>query len=102
MALAASTTRPERIYDVIIVGGGPAGLSASLMLGRSCRRIVLIDAGEPRNACARRLHGFIGRDGTNPRSLLQDARSELTQYLVDVLEDSVIGVELLPQPPDRK
>jgi thioredoxin reductase len=91
------TLSTAAIYDVVIIGGGPAGLSAALMLGRSCRRAVLIDAGEPRNARARELHGFIGRDGTNPRDLLHDARSELAKYSIDVLEENVITAEPIPR-----
>ena len=51
-------------YDVAIIGGGPAGLSAALVLGRARRRVVIIDAGAPRNAPAAHMHGFLSRDGT--------------------------------------
>jgi flavin-dependent dehydrogenase len=50
-------------YDVVVVGGGVAGLSAAMMLGRSRRRVVVVDAGEPRNAPSAHLHGFLSRDG---------------------------------------
>jgi thioredoxin reductase len=67
-------------YDVIIVGAGPAGLSAALMLGR-CRRSVLVcDSGRPRNAPSHALHGFLTRDGTPPAEFLRLAREELAQY----------------------
>lgn len=67
-------------WDVIVVGAGPAGLSAALILGR-CRRSVLVcDAGRPRNARARALHGFLTRDGLPPRTLLRIARQQLRRY----------------------
>jgi thioredoxin reductase len=68
------------MYDVIIVGAGPAGLSAALLLGR-CRRSVLVcDTGRPRNAASRALHGFLSRDGIPPRELLAIGRTELEKY----------------------
>lgn len=67
-------------YDVIIVGGGPAGLSAALVLGRCRRGVLLVDAGEPRNASAKIMHGFISRDGESPREFLRIAREQLRTY----------------------
>jgi thioredoxin reductase len=68
------------MYDVIIVGAGPAGLSAALILGR-CRRSVLVcDTGRPRNAAARALNGYLTRDGIPPLEFLAIARQELTRY----------------------
>lgn len=67
-------------YDVIIVGAGPAGLSAALLLGRCRRRVLVCDAGEPRNAAARAVHGFFTRDGTSPAALRQVGREQLRQY----------------------
>ena len=58
------------IYDAVIVGGGSAGLSAALVLGRSRRRVLVCDKGNPRNAQAHETHGFFTRDGTNPLELL--------------------------------
>lgn len=68
------------MYDVIIVGGGPAGLSAALMLGRSRRRVLLCDTGRPRNAASRAMHGFLSRDGVPPSEFLAIAREQLQRY----------------------
>jgi thioredoxin reductase len=65
---------------VIIIGGGPAGLSAALMLGRCRRRVLLCDAGKPRNAASHGLHGFLTRDGILPLELLRIAREQLRPY----------------------
>lgn len=62
------------------MGGGPAGLSAALVLGRCRRRVLVCDAGRPRNARARALHGFLSRDGTPPTRLLDIARAQLRPY----------------------
>jgi thioredoxin reductase len=69
-----------KAYDVVIVGAGPAGLSAALMLGRCRRRVVVIDDGLPRNRAARTTHGFLTRDGTAPTELLELGRAELAKY----------------------
>ena len=70
----------NRIWDVIVVGGGPAGLSAALVLGR-CRRTTLVcDAGEPRNRHAEAMHAFLTREGLAPRDFLGMAREGLSPY----------------------
>jgi thioredoxin reductase len=66
--------------DVVIVGGGPAGLSAALMLGRCRRRVVVFDHGRYRNARARHLNGFLSRDGIEPGELRRIARAEIARY----------------------
>jgi len=71
------------MFDVIIIGGGPAGLSAALMLGRARRRAVICDAGSPRNAVSHALHGFLSRDGMPPRDLLRIGREELGRYGIE-------------------
>ncbi|NGO72043.1 NAD(P)/FAD-dependent oxidoreductase [Streptomyces boncukensis] len=67
-------------YDVVVVGAGPAGLSAALMLGRARRSVLVIDEGRPRNAPAAHLHGFLSRDGVPPGDLLQAGRREVESY----------------------
>ncbi|ACL55063.1 NAD(P)/FAD-dependent oxidoreductase [Methylobacterium nodulans] len=66
--------------DVIIVGGGPAGLSAALVLARCRRTVLLIDAGHPRNAVTARMNGYLGHDGCPPGELRATARAELARY----------------------
>ena len=67
-------------YDCIIVGAGPAGLSAALMLGRCRRRVLVCEAGEPRNARSKGLHNYLTRDGTAPLEFLRLARKEVEEY----------------------
>lgn len=67
-------------YDVAIVGAGPAGLSAALILGRCRRRVLICDHGSPRNAASRGLHGFLTRDGIEPGELLRIGRQQLEPY----------------------
>lgn len=81
------------MYDVLIVGGGPAGLNAALVLGRCRRRVLLCDAGEPRNARAQALHGFLTRDGTPPLDLLRLGREELRQYGIEARRVVVTALE---------
>ena len=67
-------------YDVVVVGGGAAGLSAALVLTRARRRVVVVDAGRPRNAPAAHMHGFLGSDGLPPADLLSAGRAEVAGY----------------------
>jgi thioredoxin reductase len=84
-------------YDVVIVGGGPAGLSAALMLGR-CRRAVLVcDTGKPRNRFSHAMHGYLSRDGMNPAEFLQAARRDLAPYdTVELRDVEVVAAECTP------
>jgi thioredoxin reductase len=68
------------MLDCIIVGGGPAGLSAALVLGRCRRRVLVCDAGKPRNARSASMHGFLSRDGISPVEFLSIAQSQLKAY----------------------
>jgi thioredoxin reductase len=72
------------MYDAIIVGGGPAGLSAALILGRCRRRVLVCDAGQPRNASSHALHGFLTRDGIDPAEFLRIAREQSGTYGVEM------------------
>jgi thioredoxin reductase len=81
------------VYDVVVVGGGAAGLSAALVLGRARRRIAVVDAGAPRNAPAAHLQGFLSRDGMPPADLLAAGRAEVSGYGVELLDDHVVGIE---------
>ena len=81
--------RRRSLYDAIIVGGGPAGLSAALILGRCRRRVLLCDAGQPRNAASRALHGFLTRDGISPRELLRIGRKQLVKYGTEIVDAEV-------------
>ena len=68
------------VYDAIIVGGGPAGLAAALTLGRSRRRVLLLDAGQGRNAPAAAVHNLLALDGTPPEELRRVGREQLARY----------------------
>jgi thioredoxin reductase len=70
----------DSILDVVIVGAGPAGLSAALILGRCRRRVVVFDAGHPRNQASHALHGYLTRDGIEPAELRRIGREQLRQY----------------------
>ncbi len=78
------------MYDVIIVGGGPAGLSAALLLGRARRRVLIFDTGKPRNARSMGMHGYLTRDGILPSHFLELARGELDQYGVELCREKVV------------
>jgi thioredoxin reductase len=78
------------MYEVAVVGGGPAGMSAALLLGRCCRRVLVCDAGAPRNRASRALNGFLSRDGIAPEQLRRAAREELRRYDTVELRDVLV------------
>jgi thioredoxin reductase len=82
-------------YDVMIVGGGPAGLSAALLLGRMRRQVLVVDAGRPRNAPAAHAHGYLTRDGTPPAELLAAGRADVRAVGGRIVVGNVVGVEQL-------
>jgi thioredoxin reductase len=67
-------------YDAAVIGGGAAGLSAALVLARACRKVLVVDAGTPRNAPATDMHGYLSRDGVPPGGLLASGRNEVKSY----------------------
>lgn len=86
---------PSR-YDVVIVGGGAAGLSAATTLGRALRSVLVIDSGTPRNAPAAGVHGYLSRDGVNPGELLSIGRSEVRSYQGTVLDGEAVSARRTP------
>jgi thioredoxin reductase len=82
----------EMDYDVVVIGGGAAGLSAAMVLARARRRVAVVDAGEPRNAPAEGVHGFLSRDGMPPGHLLAVGRGEVVGYGGEVIKDRVTDV----------
>jgi thioredoxin reductase len=87
----------ERRFDVVVLGAGPAGLSAALMLGRACRSVLVLDSAMPRNRFASHMHGVLGHDGRPPSDLLQDGRREVRGY-GGVIE--TLAVDAVHQVPD--
>ena len=81
------------LYDVVIIGGGPAGLSAALTLGRGRKRVLLCDAGPRRNAAAVNVNGFVTRDGITPNEFRRTAREQLGKYPNVQVRD--VGIEAI-------
>lgn len=78
-------------YDIVIVGAGPAGLSAALILGRARKRVLLVDAGPPRNAAAEHVQGFVTRDGIPPAEFRRIGRAQLAPYDSVELRDARVS-----------
>jgi thioredoxin reductase len=85
----------SRIWDCIIVGAGPAGLNAALVLGRARRRVVVLDSAQPRNYATHEMHGVLGHDGLDPAELRARGRAELAGYGVEVVRAEVEDAEVL-------
>ena len=81
----------DEMYDVVVIGGGAAGLNGAIMLARSRRRVVVVDAGEPRNSPADGVHGMLGHDGIPPAELMARGREEVRRYGGEILEGQVTG-----------
>src|SRR5690349_8932771 len=80
----------DNIFDVVVIGGGAAGLNGALMLARSRRSVLVVDAGQPRNAPASGVHGLLGRDGMPPQELLELGRAEVRSYGGAVVTGDVV------------
>lgn len=81
------------LYDVSIVGGGPAGLNAALVLGRCRYKVLLLDSNQYRNAPAAAMHGFLSRDGLPPKDLLRIGREQLEPYGVEIRNALVVSAK---------
>ena len=79
-------------YEVVIIGGGAAGLSAALMLTRARRSVLVIDGAEPRNKPAAHMHNYLSRDGLSPLDLLKHGRAEVEGYGGEIVNDQVEAV----------
>src|SRR3954449_1176466 len=85
----------SRTWDCIVVGAGPAGLNAALVLGRARRRVLVLDSARPRNYATHEMHGVLGHDGLDPADLRARGRTELARYGVDVVSAEVHDADLL-------
>lgn len=83
-------------YDVVVIGGGAAGLAGALSLARARRSVLVIDAGSPRNAPASHVHNYLGREGTPPSELVAIGRKEIAGYGAEIVEGEVTSAETLP------
>jgi thioredoxin reductase len=85
--------KKDDVYDVAVVGGGPAGLSASLWLARYLHSVILIDSGDPRNWETRGINGFLGSHGIRSPDLRAKGRADAMSFGVDILDDEVCAVQ---------
>ncbi|MFE6756337.1 NAD(P)/FAD-dependent oxidoreductase [Streptomyces sp. NPDC057684] len=91
--MSVHPSQDERHYDIVVIGGGAAGLSGALTLGRARRSVLVIDAGEPRNAPADGVHNYLGREGTPPGELLATGRGEVRRYGGEIVAGRVVTAE---------
>lgn len=83
----------NQLLDAAIIGGGPAGLNAALVLGRARKNVVVIDEGRPRNAVTYKSHGFLTRDGISPSEFRRISKEEINNYpSVSIIEDTAVSI----------
>jgi thioredoxin reductase len=87
------TSGLNTLHDVVIIGGGAAGLSAALMLGRARRTVVVVDERRPRNRVAAHMHGLLSRDGMSPLDLIERGRAEASRYGVEFVDGTASAIE---------
>jgi len=98
MSTAQEDMPGRHSVDVVVVGGGAAGLSAAKILARSCRSVLVVDAGAPRNAPAEGVHNYLYAEGTSPQRLRETGRAEALAYDVEVVDGTATAATVLPQP----
>src|SRR3954468_9835439 len=82
-------------WDCVVVGAGPAGLNAALVLGRARRKGLVLDSAQPRNYATHEMHGVLGHDALDPADLRARGRAELAHYGVDVVTATVDGAKVI-------
>src|SRR3954469_13929043 len=90
-----SSQTTNRMWDCVVIGAGPAGLNAALVLGRARRRVLVLDSAQPRNYATHEMHGVLGHDGLDPSDLRARGRPERGHDGVDVLTAEVHAAEAL-------
>ncbi|MEV7558473.1 NAD(P)/FAD-dependent oxidoreductase [Streptomyces sp. NPDC089795] len=86
----------DNSFDVVVVGGGAAGLAGALTLVRARRSVLVIDSGSPRNAPAAHMHGYLGQDGESPAALLAKGRAEVAGYGGEIRPGTAVAADRLP------
>src|ERR1044071_8164589 len=84
----------HQTWEWIVVGRGPAGLNAALVLARARRKVLVLDSARPRNYATHEMHGVLGHDGLDPADLRARGRAELARYGVDVVTATLEGAEV--------